>query len=274
VTTGLGIIDEEALNLFTDGSSYPHRKRASGFGIRFVWVNPEGHEEIDDYAPPGWQSATIDEVEIQAVTEGLLEAKRMFRDMSQFSRVLVFSDSRYVVDNFTKAINVWPKSRWRIANGMPAANIELWKQLGRAVGKIPIRVDLEWVKAHKSNVHNKAADKLAKKSAAIPVNKPFSNSATTKKWSDRKTVRGCIEPTGQELKVRIISRKYISKAKTTEYRYEVVDSTDSNFQAIDFAYCDEALSRNHCYLVQLNVDATRPTFTEVSEELPIEDYKY
>ena len=125
MANGQGIIDEDALNIFTDGSSFPLKKRASGVGIVFVWVNDHGDEETDHYAPPGWSSATIDEVEIKAVSVGLDEARRMFGDLSRFKRVLVFSDSRYVVDSFTKAMNVWPKRRWLGANGMPVANIDL-----------------------------------------------------------------------------------------------------------------------------------------------------
>ena len=100
---GLGIIDEEALNVFTDGSSYPQKKRASGVGVRLVWVNEHGEEETEDYAPPGWSSATIDEVEIKAVSIGLAEAHRLFGDLGRFSKILVFSDSRYVVENFSRA---------------------------------------------------------------------------------------------------------------------------------------------------------------------------
>lgn len=274
MTNGHGIIDEEALNIFTDGSSYPLKKRAAGVGIRYVWVNSAGDEETNDYAPPGWSSATIDEVEIKAVTVGLVEAKRMFENMNHFKRVLVFSDSRYVVDNFTKAMKVWPNTKWRGANGMPVSNIDLWKDLRKAVSNMPIRVDLEWVKGHKSNPHNRAADKLAKRSAETPINKGFSVSETTRKWSERRTVRGCIEPTGQLLKVRVISRKYISRAKTSQYRYEVIDSEDRSFKDVDFAYCDSALSRNHCYLVRLNNDPSKPSFLEILEELDSGDYKY
>jgi len=118
--SGLGIIDEEALNIFTDGSSFPNKKRASGVGVRFVWVNDLGDEETEDYAPPGWQSATIDEMEIQACIEAIREANRFFPDLKRFKRILIFSDSIYVVNNFFNAIHVWPKRRWLGSNKMPA----------------------------------------------------------------------------------------------------------------------------------------------------------
>lgn len=274
MTSGLGIIDEYALNIFTDGSSYPNRKRAAGVGVRFVWVNESGDEEVEDYAPIGWQKATVDEMEIEACTVGLKEARRTFKDMTRFRRVLIFSDSKYVSENFVKAMNVWPKRAWRGANGVPVENIDLWKRLRKEVNACAIPVDVEWVKAHKSNVHNRAADKLAKKSASMPFNQPLSVSETTKKWSDRKTKRGSVPVEGQELKVRIISREYKKYDKSFEYRYEVIDPSSQSFRDVDVVRCRQALSRNKCLLVRLNSDQGNPLIEEVLAELEPKDYKY
>jgi len=139
LTSGLGIIDEGALNIFTDGSSYPRKQRAAGVGVCLVWVNEAGDEVFEEYAPPGWQKATIDEMEIEACTVGLQEANRFLKEKNQFKRVLLFSDSRYVVDNYFKAMNIWPKTRWMGANGMPVENIDLWKRLRKAVNKCPLK---------------------------------------------------------------------------------------------------------------------------------------
>lgn len=205
--SGLGIIDENALNIFTDGSSYPQKHRNAGVGGCLVWVNEAGDEEYKEYAPPGWQKATIDEMEIEACTVGLQEANRFLKEKGQFTKVLIFSDSIYVVDNFFKAMYIWPNKKWLGVNGMPVENIDLWKRLRNEVKRCPIKVDTEWVKAHRKNKYNKTADYLAKRSAEIPFNKPLSYSETTKKWSDRNTKRGCVPVFGQEIKIRIISRE-------------------------------------------------------------------
>jgi len=117
MATGLGIPDEYALNIYTDGSSYPNKQRAAGIGVRFVWMNESGDEKTEDHAPVGWQKATVDEMEIEACTVALKEARRLFKDMSRFRRILIFSDSMYVTGNFVKAMNVWPNRAWRGANG-------------------------------------------------------------------------------------------------------------------------------------------------------------
>jgi ribonuclease HI len=274
VISGLGIPDEEALNIYTDGSSYPNKQRAAGVGVRLVWVNAAGNEEIEDYSPLGWSKATVDEMEIEACTIGLKQAERLFEDMSRFKRILIFCDSMYVTNNFVKAMHVWPNKAWRGANGNPVENIELWKKLRKAVKGCPIRVDIEWVKAHKSNVHNRAADRLARESASNPYKKPLSISETTRKWSDRKTKRGCIPVEGQKLKIRIISREYKKHAKAFEYRYEVIDPADKSYKDVDFIRSSQGLSRNKCFLVRLNSDHQNPCIEELVEELDSKLYKY
>ena len=274
MVAGLGIPDEDALNIYTDGSSHPNKQRAAGVGVRFVWINESGDEETENYAPIGWQKATVDEMEIEACTVALKEARRLFKVMSRFKRVLIFSDSMYVTDNFVRAMKVWPNRAWRGANGIPVENIELWKRLRKEVNTCPIRVNVEWVKGHKSNVHNRAADKLAKQSASMPFNRPLSISETTRKWSDRKTRRGCIRVAGQEIKIRIISREYKKHAKVYEYRYGVIDPADNSYMDVDFVRYGLGLSRNKCLLVRLNLDPSNPTIVELIEELDPKDYKY
>ena len=274
MTSGLGIIDEYALNVFTDGSSYPKKQRAAGVGVCLVWVNESGHEEFEEYSPPGWQNATIDEMEIEACIVGLKEANKFLKDKVHFQRVLIFTDSIYVYDNFSRAMYIWPTRKWLGSNGMPVENIDQWKRLMREVRKCPIKVNIEWVKGHKDSKYNRAADKLAKQSAAMPINKPLSHSTTTKKWSDRSTSRGCVPILGQKVKIRIISREFKKYANTYEYRYEVIDPKDKSFKDLDFVYCDEYISRNKCLQVRFNNEQQKPYIVEIVEELESSEYKY
>lgn len=271
--SGAGIPDEEALNIYTDGSSFPNKKRAAGIGVRFVWTNDAGDEQTLDYSPTGWESATIDEMEIQACIVALKEAVNLFPDLAGFKKILLFSDSSYVTNNFSSAMNVWPAQGWRGANKRPVENIDLWKKLKKAAEACPIKVDVRWVKAHKTNVHNKAADRLAKESASNPFNKPLSISQTTRKWSPLKTKRGSIPVHGQEIKIRIISTEHKKHDRSFEYRYEVIDPEDLSFQEVDFVQYDQVLSRNKCLLVRLNSNPTDPRIEEVVLELNPNDYR-
>lgn len=171
-------------------------------------------------------------------------------------------------------MNVWPNRRWRGANGMAVENIDLWKRLRKEVSNSPIRIDIAWVKAHKGNKHNRAADKLAKESASKPFRQPLSVTETTRKWSDRKTKRGCVPIYGQEIKIRIISREYKKHAKAHEYRYEVIDPNDESFKELDFIWFENHLSRNQCVTVRLNSDQKVPRIEVVVEELEPSEYKF
>jgi ribonuclease HI len=274
VITQGGIHDEEALNIYTDGSSFPGRKRAAGIGVVLMWVDEAGNPQTSEHAPTGYQSATIDEMEIQACTEGLQEARRVFPDMSSFKKILLFSDSQYVTDNFVKAMNVWPQKGWRGANGSPVKNIDLWKRLRKEVNACSLRVEMRWVKGHKSSLYNRAADKLAKKSAAMPFNKPLSVSQTTRKWSKQKTQRGCITFDSRSVKIRIISSTYHKYAREYEYRFEVIDPADPSFGDVDFVWYKHLLSRNKCLLVRLNSDRDHPSIEQLLEELDPNEYRY
>lgn len=272
ITQG-GIHDEEALNIYTDGSSFPGKKRAAGVGVVLMWVDEAGDPQTSEHAPTGYQSATIDEMAIQACIAGLQEAKRVFPDLEQFKRILLFSDSQYVTENFFKAMNIWPQRGWRGANGTPVKNIDLWKRLRKEVNALPRRVDVRWVKGHKSSIYNRAADKLAKKSAAMPFNRPLSVSQTTHKWSDRKTQRGCVPFDGRAVKIRIISTKYMKYAREYEYRFEVISPEDPSYKDVDFVWYKHVLSRNKCLLVRLNSDRDHPSIEQVLEELDPDDYR-
>src|SRR5688572_28953974 len=96
---GLGIIDEEALNIFVDGSCFPDQKRVAGVGVVLVWVDSKGDPILHEYCPPGWQRATINEMEIEACVTGLREASFKFGDLSFFKQIVLFTDSMYVRDN-------------------------------------------------------------------------------------------------------------------------------------------------------------------------------
>jgi hypothetical protein len=160
------------------------------------------------------------------------------------------------------------------ANGSPVKNIDLWKRLRKEVNGFSLRVDARWVKGHKANQYNKAADKLAKQSAAMPFKKPLSVSQTTRKWSSQKTQRGSVSFDGRDLRIRIVSTKYQKHAREYEYRFEVIDREDSAFGCLDFAWHKHLLSRNKCLFVRLNADPSHPSFDQVLEELDPSEYRY
>src|SRR5271166_4538800 len=176
------IIDETAVNVFTDGSSYSHPRRG-GLGMIFVVVDENGDEVLHEHSPPGYSSATNNQMELKACAEalGFLTSKYSPIDLSQFSKIVINTDSRYVVNNFGRAKFEWRKTRWHTRDGAPVANAQIWKELVRIVTKLLQRVEIRWIKGHKSSDHNKTADRMAKLSAKGHLRAPLTTVSVRRK---------------------------------------------------------------------------------------------
>lgn len=76
-------------------------------------------------------------------------------------RVLVYTDSKYVVDGITTWVHDWKKRGWKTADKKPVKNEDLWHKLIAAADMH--KVSWHWVKGHADNEHNNRADELAVK---------------------------------------------------------------------------------------------------------------
>ena len=75
------------------------------------------------------------------------------------SRVILHTDSRYVMDGINDWMPNWKKRGWKTAARKPVKNQDLWQALDDAVGRHDI--DWRWVKGHTGNAGNEMADELA-----------------------------------------------------------------------------------------------------------------
>jgi RNase H len=60
---GVEQLEEKALNIYTDGSCYAS-PRVGGVGYLFVSVDEQGQPRIHEECPPGWRSATNNQMEL------------------------------------------------------------------------------------------------------------------------------------------------------------------------------------------------------------------
>ena len=79
--------------------------------------------------------------------------------------LLVFCDSRYVIDAITKWMPGWKHNGWVKKDRKPVLNVELMKALDEAMQGRRDRVRFEWVKGHAGHELNEAADRLANAAA-------------------------------------------------------------------------------------------------------------
>ncbi|MDH5509043.1 MAG: ribonuclease HI [Nitrospinota bacterium] len=105
-------------------------------------------KELKGYKP----RTTNNEMELSAAIESLKSLKKP-------SRVILCSDSNYVIQGMTSWIHSWMKNNWRTASRKPVKNQQLWMDLAAAAS--PHQVDWVWVKGHAGHPQNERADSLA-----------------------------------------------------------------------------------------------------------------
>jgi ribonuclease HI len=256
---------DNALNIFTDGSSLPHPRRG-GIGIRFVTTDAAGDEVIDEHCLPGYASATNNQMEVMAC----IKALEMARDcpmLEGVNEVWVYTDSMYVTDNVLNAMFAWPKSRWMNRSGRPIENAELWKELVQAIKKVPLKVRFQWIKGHSKNAHNKAVDKLAKQSARGVLNKTLRIATVRRKRTDNSVQVDSVKMEGQTMSVRIITDTYMKTQKLYKYMYQVLAESSRYYGNSDYIYSEIVLRAGHHYEIRVNDTPDNPRIVEVLNEL-------
>lgn len=112
----------------------------------------------DTWRAGGWPHGTNNMGELKAVLD-LLEATAV--DADQHLHILC--DSQYVINSVTKWMPGWKRKGWRKKDGKPVLNVELLKEIDRALeGR---SVEFEWVKGHSGHAMNEAADSRANAAA-------------------------------------------------------------------------------------------------------------
>lgn len=259
------VLRDNALNIFTDGSSLPHPRRG-GIGIRFVTTDTTGDEVIEDHCLLGYKGSTNNQMELMACIKAL-EIACDHPMMDMVNEVWLYTDSMYVTNNIPNAMFGWQKLRWMNRSGRPIENTELWKELIRVVKRVPRRVRFQWVKGHSKNAHNKAVDKLAKQSARGVLNKSLRVATVRRKKTDRSAQVGSVKMESQTMSVRIITDTYMRTQKLYKYMYEVLTEDSPYCGNCDYIYSELVLRAGHHYEVRVNEAPDNPRIVEVLNEL-------
>lgn len=74
-------------------------------------------------------------------------------------KVILHTDSKYVMDGINEWMPDWKKRGWKTAAKKPVKNKDLWMALDEAVARH--KIDWRWVKGHDGNRGNETADELA-----------------------------------------------------------------------------------------------------------------
>ena len=78
-------------------------------------------------------------------------------------KVLLTTDSRYVMQGIEEWVPKWRANGWRTAGKQPVKNQDLWQRLSSASAVHQVR--WHWVRGHNGHVENERVDQAARKQA-------------------------------------------------------------------------------------------------------------
>jgi|TARA_B110000438_G_C15381761_1_gene465078 ribonuclease HI len=136
------------ITIYTDGACSGN----PGIGGWGAVILIPGNEDI--FLNGGSKDTTNNQMELTAAIESL-------KIFTKPKNLLIFTDSKYVMNGIETWINNWKKNGWKTANKKPVKNKELWENLDEEIAKHTI--EWQWVKGHAGNKNNEKADYLARK---------------------------------------------------------------------------------------------------------------
>lgn len=134
--------------LYTDGSALGN-PGPGGYGLILEWA---GHQVFKEFSQ-GYRLTTNNRMELLAVVVGLEKLKNLG------TKILVVSDSKYVIDAVTKG---WLFG-WEKKNFKDKKNPDLWTRFLRIYRQH--QVSFQWVKGHNNHPMNERCDVLAVQAA-------------------------------------------------------------------------------------------------------------
>ena len=98
------------------------------------------------------KDTTNNRMELKAAIEALSSLKSK-------SDVVIFTDSKYLMQGINSWIENWKTNNWLTSNKKEVKNIDLWKDIDKYNNFHT--VEWNWVKGHSGDIGNDTADELA-----------------------------------------------------------------------------------------------------------------
>jgi len=168
------------------------------------------------------QNTTNNRMELTAAIK-TLEKLKTYKLKENFK---LRTDSKYVIEGYTKWIINWKKNGWKTSSGKPVQNLDLWQKIDQ------LRINgliMEYVKGHSGDKQNDRVDKIAtnyskgisivsnlkkeqpsddffKKNAPSEIQELFSRNELIQKFADKKYLLNSLELSnllGEENQIKI-----------------------------------------------------------------------
>ena len=144
--------------LFTDGSWLIHAGRTGGWAFRYI------HKGLIYKGSGGVKETTNNRMEVLAAIEGLDTIIYKGHDIR---KIIVFSDSKYLVDGASLWLERWKKNNWLKRGDRPVKNKELWLEIDELIDSVRNGIEWKWIQGHNGNPHNEAVDVAARNEAIL-----------------------------------------------------------------------------------------------------------
>jgi len=144
-------LNNPKVHIYTDGAARGN-PGPGGYGVVMEWVGKPYKKEFSK----GFKHTTNNRMELLAVIDALKKLK------NPGTPVLVFTDSKYVVDSVKKGwVFGWEKKGFK-----DRKNTDLWKDF--LVEYRKHEVDFKWIRGHNNHIQNERCDVLAVEASKQP----------------------------------------------------------------------------------------------------------
>lgn len=144
--------------VYIDGSCIRNGASTAQAGYGLFWGDQ--HPWNCSHLLPQDSAATNNKAELAAA----IKALQVARDHN-LERLIVYSDSNYVIQGVTEWIYKWNENGWKTAGGEDVKNKDIWMELANLAQDSKIKITWKHVAAHSGIPGNEEADKLAVKAA-------------------------------------------------------------------------------------------------------------
>lgn len=142
---------QKSVVIFTDGACSGN-PGPGGWGS-IVWLPNDTICELGD----GMRETTNNRMEMAAA----IHALKML-DLKEPTRILLYTDSQYLIRGITQWIFGWRSRGWKNAEGKDVANREHWEELHRQVTRLkPNSIEWKYVRGHSGHPGNERCDQIA-----------------------------------------------------------------------------------------------------------------
>ena len=133
------------IKIYTDGSCL---KNPGDGGWAAIIIKNEESKEMSGSE----RNTTNNRMEIVAAIKAL-------KTFSEKSDIIIYTDSKYLMNGINDWINNWKKNNWKTSNKKDVKNVDLWKIIDEL--NLKHNIEWNWVKGHSGNPGNEMADDLA-----------------------------------------------------------------------------------------------------------------